>query len=98
MPSRRDKVLTQIKRVEVEYERVRFAVQLLHEAIRNDPARFADKAKPKDDQAASDNLEATHFIRLFAEFEAALRGFWRDTLVTVPPSRTRDLIDSIGAR
>lgn len=98
MPSHRDEIFVQIKQVEVEYDRVRFAVDLLYETIRHDPSRFGDRVKPKELQAAAENLEATYFIRLFAEFEAALRRFWRDTLGTIPPTRTRDLIDSIGAR
>jgi len=49
-------------------------------------------------RTASDRLEGTYIIRLFAEFEAGFRSFWLASRGTEPPSRTRDLLDGVGAR
>ncbi len=53
--------------------------------------------RPADFRRFQLNLEATYLIRLFAEFESALRDAWksvgRDT-----QSRTFDLLDALASR
>lgn len=98
MPSSRTEVLNQVKRVELEYGATRFAVDRLLGDIRSDSSWLPEEIKVKNIQIASSRLEATYFIRLFAEFESVLRRFWMETLTTAPPSRTRDVVDSLGAR
>ncbi len=46
---------------------------------------------------AAARLEGTYIIRLFAEFETALRAYLRETRRRPPPSRTRDLLESAAA-
>src|SRR5262249_35993026 len=46
---------------------------------------------------ASERLESTYVIRLFAEFEAGLRLFWPTARGTDSPGRMRDLIDGVAA-
>jgi hypothetical protein len=84
--------------VEREYEATRFAIERMLETAQHDPTQLIRDLLLKDLKAAYLQLEGTYVIRLFAEFEAALRDFWRATRPNDPPMRTRDLIDSIGAR
>ena len=40
-------------------------------------AFLGDRPKPRDLRAAGNKLEGTYLIRMFAEFETAIRSFWR---------------------
>ena len=52
---------------------------------------------PSDVRRASEHLEGTYLVRLFAEFETILRLYWSAVRGTSPPNRTRDLLDGIAA-
>jgi len=52
----------------------------------------------RDIDESAERLEGTYTVRLFAEFETSLRTFWIASRDKDPPSRTRDLLDSVGTR
>lgn len=86
-----------IKAVEREFHAARFAIDRLVDAARRDATLLRDKFAPSDITSASDNLEATYVIRLFAAFETALRLYWPTIRNRPVPGRTRDLLDAIAA-
>ena len=48
--------------------------------------------------AFKSNLLDTYFIRLFAEFETAIKDYWKNGLNEDPRTRIMDVIDSLAAR
>ncbi|SFI78353.1 hypothetical protein SAMN05421753_112104 [Planctomicrobium piriforme] len=88
--------LRRIKAVEREYAVVLAAVSHFREVIRHDPLLLPSELQMRDCTAASNGLEATYIVRMFAEFEAGLRQFWQSQRPTRP--QMRDLLDRIAAR
>ena len=89
--------LGRIKAVEREYKSMRLASNRLLDEAHRDPTILTDDVGFRDIENALKCLEVTYIIRLFAEFETALRLSWPTARRTDPPSRTRDLIDGIAA-
>lgn len=98
MPRKRDSWLSRIKQVEREFWAVRLATDRLLEASAKDPTVTRSDVLMRDVRAASDRLEGTYVIRLFAEFETGLRLCWRAVRTRRPPARTEDLLTGTGAR
>ena len=98
MSSNRLQWLVRLGRVESEYHALRRAVDASREAERLAGGKSADLAR------ASENLEGTYLVRLFAVFESGLRDYWATTqkggLQTGQRSMilTRGLIESIATR
>ena len=90
--------LRRVKGVEREYTALLFAIQHIQAESRHNPGILPDPALQRDFRAAAARLQGTFIIRLFAEFETALREFWTNTRSSTPPSRTRDLLDAVGTR
>jgi hypothetical protein len=97
MPNNLYEWLRRIKAIEQEHASTRLAIDRLWEAAHRDPTILTWDLKLHDIRIASERLEGTYIIRLFAEFEAGLRLFWPMARGTDPPSRTRDLIDGVAA-
>ncbi len=97
MPHDRFDWLRRIKAVEREHSAARFGTERLLAAAEQDPNVLQGELAIRDLRAASEGLEGTYLIRLFAEFETALRLFWEAARQTDPPTRTRDLLDGIAA-
>lgn len=97
MPTDRVLWLERIGAVEVEFSAMRLAIDRLSAEARRDVTILGGDLTPRDIAAASERLEGTYIIRLFAEFETGLRLFWSSTRRTSPPGRTRDLLDGIAA-
>ncbi|HZW32292.1 MAG TPA: hypothetical protein VFF52_16385 [Isosphaeraceae bacterium] len=76
---------------------MRLAIDRHWAAAHRDPTVLTGGLKLHDIEIASEHLQGTYVIRNFAEFEAALRLFWRTARGTDPPGRTRDLIDGVAA-
>src|SRR5947208_3107326 len=87
--------LARIKTVEREHTAVRLATNRLIEAVHRDPGVLEGGLRLRDVTQASEALDGTYLIRLFAEFETGLRLFWETVRDTNP--RTRDLLDGIAA-
>jgi len=98
MPRDRDSCIRQVKIIEREFAAARTAIEFFLRNIRRDPTLLKNPVEVKDVDDAEDRLERTYLIRLFAEFEMIVRGYFRATYRRRPPARTRDLLDSVGAR
>ena len=86
-----------IKTVEREHGAMRLAIDRLWGVARSGPANLRSGVTLTDIRNASGRLDGTYLIRLFAEFETGLRSFWSTRRKTLPPSRTRDLLDGVAA-
>jgi hypothetical protein len=88
--------LRRIKSVEREHSVMRLAVDHFAAAARSNPSVFLSNLSIPDLAQASERLEGTYIVRLFAEFETGLRLFWTTVRASEPP--TRDLVDGVAAR
>ena len=95
MLNKNSRWMDRIKGVEREYLAMRQAADRLIVEVAHDPDILKRDVKPRDLDIASELLEITYVIRIFAEFEAGLRQFWSTTRKTRPP--TEVLIDRIAA-
>jgi len=86
---------TRIKAVEREYSATRQATDRFQESAHRDPTILQEDLSYRDIVHASDNLEGTYIIRLFAEFETGLRLFWDHVRGTNP--RTYDLLEGLAS-
>src|SRR5271168_4617279 len=89
--------LGRIKAVEREHSVVQFATEGLFASARKDSGVLEGKFTFRDIGHASEHLDATYIVRLFAEFETGLRLFWIVARASEPPSRTKDLLDGVAA-
>src|SRR5260370_13947840 len=92
---RRDDGQTRIKAVEREFLAVRLAMSRLVDATRRDPTLLRGQVEPRDLGRASEALEGTYLIRMFAEFETGLRLYW-DAIRDSHP-QMKDLVDGLAA-
>ncbi len=97
MPHELYEWLRRIKDVEREHSATRLATERLVAIVQHDPTILDGDLTPRDITRAAEHLEGTYIIRLFAEFETALRIFWPTVRGTDPPGRTRDLLDGLAA-
>ncbi|MBV8193215.1 MAG: hypothetical protein JO339_38760 [Alphaproteobacteria bacterium] len=74
---------------------MRLAVDRLREVALPDPTILRGRFKVGDIDEASGLLEGTYIVRLFAEFETALRSFWATLRDTHP--MTEQLLDSLAS-
>jgi hypothetical protein len=97
MPHRRFDWHERIKAIEREYWAARIAVDQLSDTAARDPGVLGGGAKPRDLEAADENLEGTYLIRMFAEFETGVRSYWRTIR---PNARTpvETMLDRVGDR
>ncbi len=88
-----------VKAVENEYRSVRIAVDRLKATVDHDPSVLKNEPTPANLNVAGKNLEGTYIVRLFAEFESALRSYDR-ARHNDPTLKTEAsiLIDMIGGR
>jgi len=97
MPQNRFDWHERIKAIEREYRSVRMAVDRLLEQAAHKPDVLGKGARPADLLSADENLQGTYLIRMFAEFETALRSYW----ATIKPNariQAEALINNIGTK
>jgi hypothetical protein len=92
---RRDDWQTRIKAVEREYLALRQVTDHFQDSVHRDPTILQRDVRYRDLVQASNNLEGTYVIRLFAEFESGLRQYWDQHRGSKP--RTRDLLTGLAA-
>lgn len=93
-----DERIQRIKSIEREYRAIRCAITYWLQSAPQVPAvAIQHDLNVRDFDNASDLLEGTYIVRLFAEFETILRVLWSALRNADPPSRTRDLLDGIAA-
>ena len=80
-----------IKAVEREYVAIRFSVDWALRHVRLDPTILPGDLKASEVERGAVFLEGTYVIRLFADFETALRVFFGSAAAS---GRTRDLLES----
>ena len=87
---------SRMKAVEREHAAMRQAADRLRDAAQRDPSILRESLRHRDIVHASEKLEGTYVIRLFAEFETGARQYWDAKWATNP--RTGDLISGLAAR
>jgi hypothetical protein len=87
---------SRIKAVEREYVVMRQAADRFQRAALNDPTILLADLRHGEVLIASQKLEGTYVIRLFAEFESGLRQYWATRWTTHP--RTADLLTGLAAQ
>lgn len=75
---------TRIKAVEREYDVARLAADRLAQHTRDNPDVLKGNLKLADIDKVVNHLEGTYLLRLFSEFEVALRHFLRALKLKVP--------------
>jgi hypothetical protein len=102
MPYHRTEWWRYVNEVVMEYEASRVAVARLTDQVRANANVLADEPKARSGlSAASQNLERTYLVRVFAAFESALRSYerwWHPERIGVTPGDASQMIDEIGAR
>ena len=93
MPQRRFDWHERIKAVEREYWSTRIAIDRLSAQVALDLGVLGIGPRPRDLEAADENLEGTYLVRMFAEFETGVRSYWR----TIRP-RARTPVESLLSR
>jgi hypothetical protein len=75
---KRETLFNWIKDAEAEFKAARIAVAALGVQLSSNPSALRQDGLSSSNIAdCSANLEATYIVRIFAEFEAALRTYWR---------------------
>jgi len=87
---------SRIKAVEREYTAMRQAADRFRHTALGDPTVLQGNLRHGEIIAASNNLEGTYIIRLFAEFESGARQYWGANWDTHP--RAIDLLNGLAAR
>ena len=85
-----------LKDVEREHTAARIAMDRFKMQAFKDSTLLRGVGFP-DIGRASEELEGTYLIRLFAEFETALRTFWTTNRRTEPPGRAIDLMNGVAS-
>jgi hypothetical protein len=88
--------LSRIKAVEREFVAMRKAADRFRRDAQIDPTILTERLRFGEIVTASENLEATYTIRMFAEFETGARQYWLAKWGTFP--RTVELLDGLAAR
>lgn len=96
MPRRWYEWNSSLKAIGHEYRATRFAVDRLLKEVRRDPGIVPEAIEVQYLTDAQKFLEGTYVVRLFGEFETALRIFW-DTLGKDSSPRMKDLVDGISS-
>ncbi|HEV7223757.1 MAG TPA: hypothetical protein VGN42_13705 [Pirellulales bacterium] len=86
-----------IKAVEREHRAVRFAADQLLQSLQDGTKAIQDNLKRRDIDRASDNLDGTYVIRLFAEFEIALKRYLESKKIKIPRD-AKPLLDKVAVR
>ena len=87
---------TRIKSVQREYVAIRQAADRFQQAAWDDPTILMENLRHAEIIKASQSLEGTYLMRLFAEFETGARQYWSTEWKTRP--KTKDLLNGLAAR
>lgn len=87
---------SRMKAVEREYLAMRQAADRFRDEARRDPTILEHLLQHREVVRASERLEDTYIIRLFAEFEAGARHYWKKNWPSRP--KTADLLNGLAAR
>jgi hypothetical protein len=97
--NKREERIERIVGVEGEFFAARAAVTLLERRVQADPSfGLSEGWRRKDARELRSNLEGTYLIRIFAEFETALRDVWENSFLRITRPPTGALLQAIAAR
>lgn len=98
----RAQAFAKLARVSNELDAARFAIRRVLSTSDRDSsladAMVAETIGSSQLRDAAENLQLTFVLRLFGEFEAILRSYWRGGLHRITRPDMRVLMDSIAAR
>lgn len=97
MPSDKDDIIRRVKAVEREYTALRFTTDHALTSLGEGGIDLKEGLKRSDVNRASERLEGTYLIRLFSEFEVALKTFLRERKVKKIPRDAKPLIDRVAS-
>ena len=97
MPDEIDTWSRRIKDVEREYHSVRFAVDRTFAHARTDNSILKNAFTLREIVRAAEMLESTYIMRLFAEFESAVRLYYQRSRKKRMPSKTEDLLNAVAS-
>jgi hypothetical protein len=98
---KREALFNRIRDAEGEFRVATIAVAALKDQLYRNPSALQQAGlSPSNIADCFGNLEATYIVRIFAEFEAALRTYWRQVRGPSyrPRIHVRDLIDKVAGR
>lgn len=98
MPLRQDEWQGRLKSIDREHAASRLAINRLLADTANDPTIIINRVEVREVRTASDELEATYIVRLFSEFETALRAYWRSVRPTRPPRQAQSLVNGAATK
>jgi hypothetical protein len=93
MPSDQYDLIGRVKAVEREHTALRFTTDHALRSLGEGGVDLEEGLKRLDVNRASERLEGTYIIRLFSEFEVALKAFLRDRQIKKMPRDAKPLID-----
>src|SRR3954452_22294946 len=88
--------LMRLKAVEREHNAMRLGADPLLVGLQEGTLALGKELRRADINSASDGLEGTYLIRLFSQFERALKRFLRDKKINIPRHAER-LINRVAA-
>lgn len=89
--------LSKIKAVEREHASIRFATDHLLKLLEDGTKALERDLKRLDVHRASQSLEGTYIVRLFSEFEVALKQYLRASGTKIPKD-AKPLINRVASR
>jgi hypothetical protein len=97
MPSDKYDLIGRVKAVEREHTALRFTTDHVLRSLGEGGMALEEDLKRLDVNRASERLEGTYVIRLFSEFEVALKTFLRERKVKNIPGGAKLLIDRVAS-
>src|SRR5579862_801270 len=89
--------MIRLKAIEREYKMVRLSMDRLEQQAQDDPHVLTEGLRFGDIDAVSRHLEGTYLVRLFSEFETALRHFLRAKKLRWP-TKAEPLVNKVRDR
>lgn len=97
MPSDKYDLIGRVKAVEREHTALRFTTDHVLRSLGEGGIDLEEGLKRLDVNRALERLEGTYIIRLFCEFEVALKTFLRERKVKKIPRAAKPLIDRVAS-
>lgn len=97
MPSDKYDLIGRVKAVEREYTALRFTTDRVLRSLNEGAVDLEEDLKRLDLSRASERLEGTYIIRLFSEFEVALKTILRERKIKKFPQNAKPLIDRVAS-
>lgn len=97
MPSDKYDLLGRVKAVEREHTALRFTTDHALRSLGEGGVELEEELKRLDVYRASERLEGTYIIRLFSEFEVAMKTILRERKIKKIPRDAKPLINRVAS-